>query len=395
MTPLLTGRRIAVIGATGFIGSHLVERLVLEGAEVLAVSRTLGGFDRLANVSRACAFALCDITMSSQIRKLLRIFRPDTVFHLAAHPDAAESFTHMAACINVNTLAVVHTLEAAAEAGVGLFVYGDSSKVYGNSGVPYTENNVVRPTCSYAVAKAAAWDFCTLGAAASGTIQVVGLRPTFVYGPRQSRNLITYIQECVATGRPVRLMGGTQTRDPLHIEDAVSAFVAAACRREARGHAIPIGGGREISVAELCRRVLAELGSALEPVIGGENPRPTEIWRSCSGNREAAELLEWRPRVSLAEGLRRTLTMPVEAPAINAREVRLSLDTPAPKIFVHDAGPIGTFAVIDRRAAARAASATAAAVATARAASGPRRPRQEPARVGTGRAGAGHAGVAS
>jgi UDP-glucose 4-epimerase len=353
MTNLLAGRRIAVIGATGFIGSHLVERLVAGGAEVLAISRTPTHLPRLASVRQACGFAVCDIMASAQIRRLLRVFRPDTVYHLAAHPDAAESFAQMTACIGVNTLAVVHALQAATEAGARLFVYGDSSKVYGNTGVPYAEHTQARPICSYAIAKAAAWDLCLLGAATSGTIEVVGLRPTFVYGPRQSRNLITYIHECHAANRPVRLQGGTQTRDPLHIDDAVSAFVAAGCRPAARGHSIPIGGGLEISVADLSRRVLAELGSSEVPLVDGAAPRPTEIWRSCSGNREAVALLGWQPRVSLAEGLRRTLSAAPPAQAAAPREVRLSIDLPAPPCFLHDAGSSGTFAVIDRRATPR------------------------------------------
>jgi nucleoside-diphosphate-sugar epimerase len=309
----VTGRRIAVIGATGFIGTHLVERLAAEGAHVLALARSTARPAKLATVQGACEFGVCDITVKTQVRRLLRAFQPHTVFHLAAHPDGAESFTQMAMSVQANTLAVVHTLEASADAGATTFVFGDSSKVYGNGPVPYIESTEARPICSYAIAKAAAWELCLLGSAVSG-IHVIGLRPTFVYGPGQTRNLITHIQECIAAQRPVRLQGGTQTRDPLFIDDAVDAFVAAACRPEARGHSIPIGGGREISVADLSARVIAALGSTEEPLVDGMAPRATEIWRSVSGNHEAFALLGWRPRVSLAEGLRRTLASPGVAP---------------------------------------------------------------------------------
>jgi len=333
MTTLLTGRRVAVIGATGFIGSHLVERLVADGAEVLAIARTRDRLDHLSAVRHACAVALCDITAGAHVRRLLHMFRPDTVFHLAAHPDAAESFAHMSTCLQVNTLGVVNVLDAAAESGARLLVFGDSCKVYGNSGVPYGVATPARPICSYAVAKAAAWQLC-LVAAASSPLRVVGLRPTFVYGPRQTWNLITYIQSCVAAGRPVSLQGGSQTRDPLYVADAVDAFVAAASRPEAHGQAIPIGGGMEISVADLSDRVLATLGSSLRPVIGGDAPRPTEIWRSVSDNHDALALLRWRPRVTLADGLRRTLNASVAMSPLTSRDVSRDADTDHVRVVV-------------------------------------------------------------
>jgi UDP-glucose 4-epimerase len=306
MAATLAGRRVAVLGGTGFIGSHLVEQLVAEGAQVLAVARTPARVDHLAAVRSDCAITFADICNSGEVLHTLKVFRPDIVYHLAAHPDASESFAHVADCVRINGLGLVNALQASAACGVELFVYGDSAKDYGNAPVPYRAAQLANPVCSYAIVKAAGWQLCTLIASFTA-LKVVALRPTFVYGPRQNRNVITYVQECAAARRPVRLMGGSQTRDPLYIDDAVSAFVQAAVEPRAWGHAIPIGGGQELSVTSLCEAVLAAMGTPLPIAAGAEEPRLTEIWRSSSDNVDAWRLLGWEPRVSLSAGLERTV----------------------------------------------------------------------------------------
>jgi UDP-glucose 4-epimerase len=304
--PSLAGRRIAVVGGTGFIGSHLVERLVAEGAEVLALARTPARLMHLASVNTDCAVAIADVCDPEPLRRMFRRWRPDVVFHLAAHPDASESFEHVVDCVRINGLGLVNVLQAAALSGAEVFVYGGSAKDYGNAAVPYRASQVPNPVCSYAMVKAAGWQLCQL-ATSFTDLHVVALRPTLVYGPRQNRNIITYVHDCVTAGRPVRLMGGSQTRDPLYIDDAVNAFVLAAAEPRAWGHAIPIGGGQELSVSSLCEAVMGALGANARVVADAEQSRLTEIWRSSSDNADAHRLLGWEPRVTLSEGLACTI----------------------------------------------------------------------------------------
>ena len=298
----LSGRRCAVIGATGFIGSHLVERLVDGGAHVLAVARSERRLHHLDAVRHDIEVLVCDILDPGRLDEALARFAADTLFHLADHPDAPESFAQMAATLRVNCLGLVNVLECATRAGVRVFVYADSSKVYGNGPVPYTERQAPSPICSYATAKTAGWQYCLLSRSVGGP-EVVGLRPSLVYGPRQNRNLIEHVRECASAGRAVRLFGGSQTRDPLFVADAIDAFVAAAARPQAFGHCIPIGGGCELSVVELSRLALDVLGSTVPLEPSSSEVRPTEIWRSRVDNADAERLLGWRPRVPLREGL--------------------------------------------------------------------------------------------
>jgi nucleoside-diphosphate-sugar epimerase len=297
-------RRCAVIGATGFIGSHLAERLVAEGARVLAVARSERRRGNLAAVRSHVEFVTCDVMAGEALTHQLAPFAPDIVFYLADHPDGTEDFSQMRRAVVMNALGAVAALEAATSAGAELFVHGDSAKVYGNGPAPYRMNQPVQPICSYAIGKAAAWQLCQLARLAGGPA-VVGLRPTLVYGPRQGMNLLEYVRRCIQAGHPTVLQGGHQTRDPLFVDDVVDAFVRAAVTPDARGLAIPVGGGHEISVLDLARAVMAALGSD-GPVETSLGARPTEIWRCVADNTDAGSVLGWRPATSLQEGLAKT-----------------------------------------------------------------------------------------
>ena len=305
----VAGKRIAVVGGTGFIGSHFVSKAVRLGANTLAIARSDNRLSNLSDIDGLFEFAACDVADAERINAALIKFRPDAVVHFAAEPDAMESPEHMERCIRVNTAGVLNTISGAVASGASRFVFADTSKVYGNSTVPFTASHAESPICSYAVAKAAAWNFCKVISAMHG-IGVVSLRPAFVFGPRQNWNLINYVKQCVANGVPVKLQGGSQTRDLLFVEDAVEAFLMAVSSSAAVGHAIPLGGGRELSVIELCKIILNTLDSNVSIEAGAEKPRMTEIWRSYTDNADARRLLGWFPRTTLVEGLRATLGLP-------------------------------------------------------------------------------------
>jgi nucleoside-diphosphate-sugar epimerase len=299
------GCRVAIVGATGFIGSHIAERLVELGAEVLAIARSTTRLQNLAGVYSYIRFAKIDITQRNSATKLFLEFRPQKVFHLASHPDSTESFEQMRISLLQNTEAVLNVLEASAAAKVETFIFGDSSKVYGNTSGLYAEDLPDNPHCSYAIAKAAGWRLCKLYSALQPEAKVVGLRPTMVYGPRQNLNLISYLFTRIREGGPIAVQGGWQTRNPLHIDDAVDAYLRVAASPAAWGHSIPIGGPQELTVAEICRQVLATLGATALLEFGAAPIRLTELFRSSSDNRDAFRLLGWQPRVSLPEGISR------------------------------------------------------------------------------------------
>ncbi|HEU0119468.1 MAG TPA: SDR family NAD(P)-dependent oxidoreductase [Bryobacteraceae bacterium] len=307
----LKGKKVAVIGATGFIGSHLVDRLAFEGADILAIARSEIRRQNLEDAGGRYEFAACDIVTSPDLNEIFLRARPEIVYLLAARPDSSESAEQIENCIKVNSLGTVRVLEAARIAGVKRLVYGGSSKVFGHHSVPSTTRTAIAPISSYAISKAAAWQSCTLYSLLY-PIEVVCLHPAFVYGPRQNWNLVQYVQRCVEMNEPVRLQGGGQTRDPLYVGDVAQAYLDAGTVPGINGSAIPVGGGVEFSVTDLVRRILTRLGAEDTPIeIGGADPRPTEIWRNYTDNADAKKLLGWSPTVNFDAGLR--LTIPDEA----------------------------------------------------------------------------------
>jgi nucleoside-diphosphate-sugar epimerase len=305
----LAGRRVVVTGASGFIGSHLVERLAVEGAVVGALSRGLG---RLAEIADRDSFTFlpCDLTDAREARAAIGDFAPEILFHFASQPDARESFEHTSDSMEVNVIGTLNAVEALRAGGGTTVIYGDSCKVYGgHADVPYREATPTVPNSSYAISKLAGWQICQLYSAVHGLVAVTA-RPTLIHGPRQGYNLITFVVDCLLRkDSEISLDGGSQTRDPLFIADAVDALVAIAERAPSlAGRVINLGGGRETSVEELTRLIVQLAGGCATVACRPRHARVTEMWRSYCDNAEAESMLGWQPRTSLAAGLEQTIT---------------------------------------------------------------------------------------
>lgn len=308
----LIGKRILVTGASGFLGCALVRRLVSEGAVVSALSRTMGRLSESAG--EGFEFLQCDLSDAQETVRVMAAFEPEILFHFAAHPDGRESFSHAQKCIQANTLMTLNALEAFRLASGELFVYGDSCKVYGNCDVPYLEATPAQPISAYAIAKTAGWQLCDLYSRVYN-LHALSIRPTMIYGPRQSFNLISFVVDCVLDGKcEVVLDGGSQTRDPLYVDDAVAAYVSTARLGPSLSRRIVnIGGGNEHSVLHLAALVLELMGADLRVVEAPGRTRPTETKRSYCDNQESRGMLGWQPRVSLREGLARTIQYLVQS----------------------------------------------------------------------------------
>lgn len=298
------GQSVVVTGAGGFIGGALTARLLAEGDTVHGVIRSGG---RKPGPLAGAALLECDLRDAGAVEQLMQSTQATVVFHLASSPDGAESFAHGRSTIDNNLLATLNLLEAFRGSGRdGVFVYGDSCKSYGNVPVPYADDAADRPNSSYAITKAAGWSFCKLYAHLHG-FATVSVRPTLLYGPGQGFNLLTFLHQSVRAGREViTLMGGQQTRDPLYIDDAIEAYLAAA-RKDLDQQSIPVGGGQERTVQEIASRFVAMLAPASSVACSDVEMRPTEILRSFSDNRMARRLMNWYPQMGLDEGFRRTI----------------------------------------------------------------------------------------
>lgn len=300
----LAGRRVLVTGAAGFLGSHLVPRLIDRGAEVCAL-----------DVSRARSWSLIEgsgiaAALRADVRELAdsahdQALGPlDAIIHLAA-AGVVEEVSGVRELVSANVDGTMAALLAAQRFGAR-FIYCGSCFEYG-SGAAWSEDALPAPTNEYGAAKAAGWMLAHAFAHRTG-LEVVSLRPFTMYGPmEQPSRLVPSVIRHALAGRPIDLTPGDQLRDFVYVEDVADAFIAAATTDAAVGGTFNVCSGSAVTVRDVVERVLRSTGSTAPARFGALAHRPSER-RVLSGDTSRAErILGWRARVSLDEGLARTI----------------------------------------------------------------------------------------
>jgi len=299
-----------VTGGAGFIGSHLVERLLDDGWDVRVIDNLATG--RESNLRSALArirFVRGDILDAAAVRPLCE--GCDVVFHLAALASVPRSIAAPAESDRVNAGGTLVVLCAAADAGVRRLVLASSSSVYGNVGeTPAREDASPRPLSPYGVSKLAAEHACRLFGAA-GRIETTALRFFNVYGPRQDplSPYAAVIPRFVAASRagraPVIYGDGNQARDFTFVLDVIEALCRVAAHPAARGEALNVAGGQPTSVRALADLIRARFPGA--PAAVHDPPRPGEIRRSCADPSRLRACVGFVPVTPIEDGIRRTV----------------------------------------------------------------------------------------
>ena len=298
-----------VTGGAGFIGSHIVDRLVAEGHDVVVLDDLNTGFR--ANVHPAARFVEGSVADEALVRNALD--GCETVFHQAAHKAVLRSVEQPLPTDLANTHGTLIVLKAAVDAGVRRFVHASSSSIYGGADhVPTHEDEPLRPRSPYAVTKLAAEHYCRVFTELYG-LETVALRYFNVYGPRQRPDatyaaVIPLFVDALLDGRrPIVHGDGLQTRDFTYISDVVDANVVAASApaEDCAGRAFNIAGGASWSLLD----ILAILGKLLgvDPEPEFTDPRPGDVRRSQADASAAARDLGFRCGVGMDEGLARTI----------------------------------------------------------------------------------------
>jgi dTDP-glucose 4,6-dehydratase len=307
------GRRVVVTGAGGFIGSHLVERLLERGADVTAFVRynsrsDAGLIGRLPADLPDVRVLYGDITEAETVRDLIR--GAEVVFHLAALVGIPYSYLHPNEVVAVNTTGTLNVLVAAREWAVERLVIASTSDVYGTARyVPIDEGHPKQPQSPYSASKIAA-DAIALSFHRAFELPVALARPFNTYGPRQSDRAIipTIISHALVRGE-LEIGNTAPTRDFTFVLDTVAGFIRLAESPAAVGQEINLGSGHEISIGDLAERIGDVLGLELGLASNESRTRPagSELQRRLADTRKARELLGWEPQVSLDEGLAATI----------------------------------------------------------------------------------------
>jgi NAD dependent epimerase/dehydratase len=303
-----------VTGAGGFIGSHLVERLVHEGVRVRAfvhynARSDWGHLESIAGPVRAEVEVVTgDITDPFAVRHATRGVH--TVFHLSSLIAIPYSYVAPQSYVQTNVIGALNVLQAARDENVERVVHTSTSECYGTARyVPIDESHPLQGQSPYSASKIGA-DMLAESYWRSFSVRVATIRPFNTFGPRQSaRAVIPTIIAQALSGGPIRLGALTPTRDMNYVDDTVAGFLAVGRAEAAVGEVINIGSGREISIGDLARLIVGLTGSASEIVEDAQRIRPaaSEVERLLCANGKAARLLGWAPTVGLEEGLRRTI----------------------------------------------------------------------------------------
>lgn len=301
----LCGQRILVTGATGFLGSHLVRRLVGLGARVHVLVRARSKLDRVADVFDAITILRGDLRVRSDVAAVMAAAQPDVIFHLAAY-GVHSSRRNSATIVQTNVLGLIHLLEASRDRPYARLVNTGTCFEYGHQLAPISESTPVDPLNVYAASKVMASHVCNLEVRQHEK-PIVTLCPFTFFGPEEARDrLIPSVIAAILDGRPIRITTGTQTRDYLYVEDMADAFLAAAVVPIAAGDLINVGSGEDRSVREIAERVRDILGSTVPIEVGAVPSRRDDARRLCADPAKARKVLGWAPRVTFEDGIRRT-----------------------------------------------------------------------------------------
>ncbi len=304
--------RAIVTGGAGFIGSHLVERLSNEGANVLVIDDLSTG--HLDNLKVARQFGNVKVhtmdILDQDLKTVFERFRPDVTFHLAAQASVPVSLADPMHDAQVNIVGTLNVLEATRLTGASRVVFASSGGALAGPGskLPATESQKPRPISPYGVAKLAAAQYLAMYKRTYDLDYVV-IAPANVYGPRQRAHaeggVVAIFVETLLAGRPGTIFGdGTQTRDFVFVSDVADAFFRAASTRSV-GRVYHVGTGTETRICDLYSLVAEATGGPPTPLF--EAHKPGDIERSVLDASAAVRGLDWAPWTALVEGITATV----------------------------------------------------------------------------------------
>ena len=311
---MLKGKKVLVTGAGGFIASHFVEELVVSGAKVRAFVRYNSRGD--TGLLRSLPFDVFseveviagDLRDSQAIRSAMKDI--DTVFHLGALIAIPYSYLHPREVIDTNVMGTLNVMTAARDLEIQRVVHTSTSEVYGTAQyVPIDENHPFQGQSPYSASKIGA-DKIAESFYRSFDLPVVTVRPFNTYGPRQSARAVipTIITQALLRDE-IHLGSPDPSRDFTFVLDTVRGFMLAAQAEDVLGEEMNLGNNATITIGDLCERIFAVLGKTPKIVTENQRIRPekSEVLRLQASYEKAKRLIGWEPRVSLDDGLKRTV----------------------------------------------------------------------------------------
>jgi NAD dependent epimerase/dehydratase len=311
----LKRKKVLVTGADGFIGSHLVERLIEEGAEIRAFVyynsfNSWGWLDALSKdqLEKIEIFA-GDIRDPNGVRTAMKNI--DVVFHLAALIAIPFSYHSPDSYIDTNVKGTLNIVQAAKDLGIERALVTSTSEVYGTAQyIPIDENHPRQPQSPYSASKIGA-DCIAESFYRSFDLPLTIVRPFNTYGPRQSARAVipTIITQLLNGKTEIKLGDTNPTRDLLFVKDTVNGFIEIAQSEKLIGHDCNIATQSEISVGDLAQELINQINPSAYIVSDQQRLRPekSEVFRLYGSNSKIKEFTHWEQRYNLSNGLAETI----------------------------------------------------------------------------------------
>lgn len=311
----LNGKKVLVTGADGFIGSHLVERLLEEGCSVKAFCyynsfNSWGWLDSLPRekLSQIEIFT-GDIRDPNGVRMAMK--GVDMVFHLAALIAIPFSYYSPDSYIDTNVKGTLNIVQAAKDFGTERVLVTSTSEVYGTAQyIPIDENHPRQPQSPYSASKIGA-DCIAESFYRSFDLPLSIVRPFNTFGPRQSARAVipTIITQLLNGHAEIRLGDLSPTRDLVYVKDTADGFVEIARSEKLIGHDCNIATQSEISVGDLAAELISQINPDAKIITDGQRLRPekSEVFRLYGSNKKIREFTNWEPKYNLKTGLAETI----------------------------------------------------------------------------------------
>lgn len=296
--------KVVVTGGLGFIGSHLVDRLISEGYDTYIIDNLTSG--QLNNLNPAATFYQADILNESQLRKIFNDVKPEALFHMAAQIDVQTSINNPNLDAMCNIIGSLNLIELCKTYNCKI-IYSSSAAIYGSPQyVPVTEEHPINPISNYGISKYTP-ELYIQTSANLHNLNFNILRYANVYGNRQVNNgeggvISIFIDKIINGERPIIFGDGTQTRDFIFVEDVVSANIAA-LKCSANG-TFNISTNKKTTINDLIHHLNSILDKKVVPIY--EPIRKGDITHSTLDNQLAIKELNWNPKFLIKEGLIKT-----------------------------------------------------------------------------------------
>jgi nucleoside-diphosphate-sugar epimerase len=298
--------KVLVTGATGFIGSHLTRRLVNLGANVSIITEKNPNPWRIKDIQNQIKIYECNIN-DKKLKDCIEKIKPQKIYHLAAFVNPERILENLDEMIEVNVNGTINLIRSLENIEYDCFIYTGTCEEYGKNKAPFTEDQIPHPVSPYSYSKVAATLFCKMYYELTKK-PIIILRPFLTYGPTQDPKLLIPIVINKALHKEeIKMTKGEQTREFNYVEDIVEAYIKASTTKEAIGEIINIGNGIEYKIKDVVLKILKMMNNPIKPAIGVLPYREGEVMHFYSDNKKAKSLLNWKPKYSLEEGLKKTI----------------------------------------------------------------------------------------